>query len=37
MLKLPDRVVLETSIRDPVGKFDAPFGYAEGLDETTGE
>jgi hypothetical protein len=37
MLKLRDRVVLETSIRDAKGEFDAPFGYAEGFDETTGE
>ena len=37
MLKLSDRVVLETSIRDAMGKFDAPFGYAEGFDRTTGE
>jgi hypothetical protein len=37
MLKLRDRVVLETSIRDAMGKFDAPFGYAEGFDQTTGE
>ena len=35
MLKLRDRVVLETSIRDAMGKFDAPFG--EGFDQTTGE
>ena len=27
--KLRDRIVLETSIRDAIGKFDAPFGYAE--------
>jgi hypothetical protein len=31
MLKLRGRVMLETSIRD----FDAPFGYAEGFDQTT--
>jgi hypothetical protein len=37
MPKLRDRVVLETSIRDAIGKFDAPFGYAEGFDRTTGE
>jgi hypothetical protein len=37
MLKLRDRVVLETSIRDAMGKFDAPFGDAEGFDQTTGE
>jgi hypothetical protein len=37
MLKLHDRVVLETSIRDAMGKFDAPFGYAEGFDPTPGE
>ena len=37
MLKLRDRVVLETSIRDAIGKFDAPFGDAEGFDQTTGE
>ena len=30
--KLRDRVVLETSIRDAIGKFDAAFGYAEGFD-----
>ena len=27
--KLRDRVVLETSIREAIGKFDAAFGYAE--------
>jgi hypothetical protein len=37
MLKLRDRVVLETSIRDAKGEFDAPFGYTEGFDQTTGE
>jgi hypothetical protein len=35
MLKLRDRVVLETSIRDAKGEFDAPFGYTEGFDQTT--
>src|SRR5579875_2602137 len=34
--KLRDSVVLETAIRDAVGKFDPQFGYAEGLDEATG-
>ena len=29
--------MLETSIRDAMGKFDAPFGYAEGFDQTNGE
>ena len=36
MPKLRDRVVLETSIREAIGKFDAPFGYAEGFDQATG-
>jgi hypothetical protein len=35
MLKLRGRVMLETSIRDAKGTFDAPFGYAEGFDQTT--
>jgi hypothetical protein len=35
MLKLRDRVVLETSIRDAKGEFDAPIGYTEGFDQTT--
>jgi hypothetical protein len=35
MLKLRDRVVLETSIRDAKGEFDAPFGYTEEFDQTT--
>jgi hypothetical protein len=30
MLKLRDRVVLETSIRDAMGKFDAPFATQRG-------
>jgi hypothetical protein len=30
--KVRDRVVLETSIRDAIGKFDAVFGYAERFD-----
>lgn len=36
MPKLRDRVVLETSIREAIGKFDAPFGYAEGFDQAAG-
>jgi hypothetical protein len=36
MPKLRDRVVLETSIRKAIGKFDAPFGYAEAFDQATG-
>jgi hypothetical protein len=36
MPKLRDRVVLESSIRDAIGKFDAPFGYAERFDGATG-
>ncbi len=36
MAKLRDRVVLETSIREAIGKFDAPFGYAEGFDQAAG-
>ena len=36
MPKLRDRVVLETSIREAIGKFDASFGYAEGFDNATG-
>ena len=31
-----DRVVLETSIRDAIGKFDPTFGYAESFDEASG-
>jgi hypothetical protein len=31
-----DRVVLETSIRDAIGKFDAAFGYAERFDALKG-
>jgi hypothetical protein len=34
--KLRDRVVLETSIRDAIGKFDADFGYAERFDAAGG-
>ena len=34
--KVRDRVVLETSIRDTLGKFDAVFGYAEHFDAVTG-
>jgi hypothetical protein len=34
--KLRDRVVLETSIRDAIGKFDAAFGYAERFDAPRG-
>ena len=30
-------MVLEASIRDAVGKFDPPFGYADGFDEATGQ
>jgi hypothetical protein len=37
MPKLRDRVVVETSIRDAIGKFDAPFAYAEGFDQATRE
>jgi len=37
MPKLRDRVVLETSIREALGKFDAAFGYAEDLDAAKGE
>jgi hypothetical protein len=33
---LRDRVVLETSIRDAIGKFDAAFGYAERFDAVKG-
>ncbi len=33
--KLRDRVVLESSIRDAVAKFDAQFGYADGFDDVT--
>lgn len=35
--KIRDRVVLEASIRDAVGKFDPQFGYAEGINEDTGK
>lgn len=35
--KVRDRVVLESSIRDAVGKLDPQFGYAEGFDEATGK
>ena len=35
--KLRDRVVLESSIRDAVAKFDAQFGYADGVDDVTGK
>ena len=31
--KLRDRVVLETAIRDAVGKLDPAFGYADSFDE----
>ena len=34
--KVRDRVVLETSIRDAIGKFDAAFGYAERFDHVRG-
>jgi hypothetical protein len=34
--KVRDRVVLETSIRDAVGKLDAAFGYAEGFEAASG-
>ena len=34
--KLRDRVVLETSVRDALGKFDAAFGYAERFDMAKG-
>jgi hypothetical protein len=34
--KLRDRVVLESSIREAVSKFDAQFGYADGFDDATG-
>jgi hypothetical protein len=36
MPKLRDLVVLENSIREAIGKFDAPFGYAERFDAATG-
>ncbi len=29
-------MVLENSIRKAIGKFDAPFGYAEAFDQATG-
>jgi hypothetical protein len=35
--KLRDLVVLESSIRDAVAKFDAQFGYADGVDAVTGK
>jgi hypothetical protein len=35
--KVRDKVVLEGSIRDAVGKLDPQFGYADGFDETTGK
>jgi hypothetical protein len=35
--KVRDRVVLESSIRDAVGKLDPQFGYADGFDEATGK
>jgi hypothetical protein len=35
--KLRDRVVLESSIRDAVGKFDPQFGWADSFDEATGK
>lgn len=35
--KLRDRVVLESSIREAVAKFDAQFGYADGFDDETGK
>ncbi|KQQ15548.1 ATPase [Methylobacterium sp. Leaf121] len=35
--KLRDRVVLENAIRDAVGKLDPAFGYADAVDEGTGE
>jgi hypothetical protein len=34
--KLRDRVVLETAIRDAVGRTDPFFGYADGFDQTSG-
>lgn len=34
--KVRDRVVLETSIRDAIGKFDAAFGYAKRFDAEKG-
>jgi hypothetical protein len=34
--KVRDRVVLETSVRDAIGKFDAAFGYAERFDPVKG-
>ncbi len=34
--KVRDRVVLETSIRDAIGKLDAAFGYAERFDAEKG-
>ncbi len=35
--KLRDRVVLETAIRDAVGKLDPVFGYADTVDDVSGE
>ncbi|MGH7024016.1 MAG: hypothetical protein ACREEB_10555 [Caulobacteraceae bacterium] len=35
--KLRDRVVLDTAIRDAVRKLDPAFGYADRLDEASGE
>jgi hypothetical protein len=32
--KVRDRVVIETAIREALGKLDAPFGYATGYDAT---
>ena len=34
--KVRDRVVVETSIREAIGKFDAAFGYAERFDASKG-
>ena len=33
--KVRDRVVIETAIREALGKFDSPFGYATGFDTAT--
>lgn len=35
--KLRDRVVLEAAVRDAVAKLDPEIGYADGLDEATGQ
>jgi len=35
--KLRDRVVLEIAIREAVTKLDPQFGFADGIDETTGK